>query len=269
MINIFKEQIRTFFSSWTRHFFCRLIFWSPICPQKRPDIATQFSHTTLVTVFPVHDKISLQLNPTARKWLETRRPKKIIWNTLLWLLYRDWPKMYLVTVGRHPKENSGEGFAITRKLCKKTLFPEKSKYSHSRVLFPFLISPGLYLPYNLKNSFWVLEKNNHSSICIWRVWKWPNRQKRTSSLIPCPVLGWQLSLLHYLLTCCENILGRRESASTYLQFFQVVVEDWHLPLQQLLTAKPVNLLAISIHYWLEKTQRTAAMNMAVYSTIKY
>ena len=64
--------------------------------------------------------------------------------------------MYLVTVGRHPKENSGEGFAVTRNLYEKTVFPEKSKYSHFRVLFPFLISSGRYLPYNLKfiSGYW-------------------------------------------------------------------------------------------------------------------
>lgn len=105
--------------------------------------------------------------------------------------------MCLITVD--PKENSGEGFAITRSLCENTLFPEKTK-THSRVLFPFLTSSGWYLPYNLKNYFWVLEKINDSSIYIWRIWKWPNRERTSSLLIPPTALGWQLSFLCYLHT---------------------------------------------------------------------
>ena len=132
---------------------------------------------------------------------------------LFWLLYRDWPKMYLIAVDRHPKENSGEGFAVTRNLCEKTLLLEETKYSYSRVLFLFLISSGWYLPYHLQNYCWVLEKNNHSSICIWRVWKWPNRQKRTSSSIPPP--GFRMTAIiltlssHLCFPFCQEYLQNK------------------------------------------------------------
>lgn len=56
----------------------------------------------------------------------------------------------VVTADKHPKENSGKGFAITRILCKNLLFSEKSKFFYSRLLLLFPISCGWCLPYKEK-----------------------------------------------------------------------------------------------------------------------